>query len=75
MIIRYTTCKINEIHSEGCREGPSKVTKIMKFMKTAKFMIIRHTTYKIKKCIQRIAGKAHRKSQKLRNLQKLQNLR
>ena len=40
MIIRHTTCKIKEIYTKGCREGPSKVTK---------FTIICHTTCKINK--------------------------
>ena len=51
-IIHHTTYKINEIYSQGCKEGPSKVTEITKittFTKTAKFTIIRRTTYKINK--------------------------
>ena len=52
MIIHHTTYKISEIYLKGCREGPSKVTEIVKiteFMKTAKVLIIRHTFYKINK--------------------------
>ena len=49
-IIRQATYKINDIYSNGCREGPSKdkiLTKITKFAKTAKFTRIRHTCYNI----------------------------
>ena len=46
-IICHTTYKINEIYSKGCREGPSKVTKIAKIMKTAEFAEIRKTIDKI----------------------------
>ena len=58
MVIRHTTYKINEIYSKGCRESQSKVTKITKFTKTAKFTIIHQTTYKISE----IYSKGYRES-------------
>ena len=62
MIICKTCDKIHEIYSKGFREGPEKATRIAKtakFTKTAKFMIICNTTYKINKIIQGVVGKAH----------------
>jgi len=49
-IIRQTIEKNHEIYSEGCKQGPSKVTKITnfrKFTKTAIFTIIRQPIHKI----------------------------
>ena len=51
-IICKTIDKINEMYSRGCRESPSKITriaKITKFTKTAKFTIIRRPNDKINK--------------------------
>ena len=45
--ICHTTYKINEIYSKGCREGPSKVPKVMKFTKTAKIAEIHKTIDKV----------------------------
>ena len=50
MIIRQTTYNINKIYSKGYREVPSiatRIAKITKFTKTAKFTIIRNTIDKV----------------------------